>query len=212
MGAMQMEDPAYSPRAAQKRPPWASRFGPTLMLVGVCWLVFLANEILWRGELTNHGIVPRRIHGLAGILWAPFLHTSFKLLLANTVPLLVLGGILAVRSKAEFRLMTLAGILLGGCLTWLFGRTAVHVGASGLVYCFFGYLAALAIFERKFASFFVSAFCVFAYGGVLKGVLPTASPVSWEGHLAGLLTGITLAWLIAKVRKMPEEEFPRKSV
>jgi membrane associated rhomboid family serine protease len=198
---MQIENESVSIKAAQPGQTWWSRFLPILILTSVCWLLFLADQLLFRGSLTNHGIVPRRLDGLAGILWAPFLHTSIKHLLANTLPLLILGGIICLRSKAEFRFVTGAGMVLGGVLTWLFGRTAIHVGASGLVFCFFGYLAALAVFERKAVSFFAAAFCLFAYGGVLKGVLPTAGPVSWEGHLAGLMTGITLGWLIMKVRK-----------
>jgi membrane associated rhomboid family serine protease len=105
---------------------------------------------------------------------------------------------LCVRSKAEFSWVTLGGIIVGGGLTWVFGRTAIHIGASGLVFCFFGYLASLAFFKRNLMTIGLSVVCILVYGGVLKGVLPNAGPVSWEGHLAGLLAGIIAAWVGSK--------------
>src|SRR5205823_3268855 len=126
-------------------------------------------------------------------IWSPFLHGSFQHLAANTLPLLVLGGILCVRSRAEFASITIAGIALGGGLTWLIGRNADHVGASGLIFCFFGYLASLAYFNRNIPTVFLSIVCILGYGGMLRGLLPTSGAISWEGHLAGLVAGIIIA-------------------
>lgn len=175
------------------------RFTPILALTAVCWLVFLANELFWHGELARHGIIPRHLSGLPGILWAPFLHVSFQHLAANTAPLLILGAILCGRSKGEFAAVTAAGILLGGGLTWLLARSAVHVGASGLVFCYFGYLASLAFFRRSIPTFLLSLVCIIGYGGMLRGVLPRSNGVSWEGHLLGLCSGIAAAWLNSKL-------------
>ena len=171
------------------------RFAPILILTAVCWLVFLANHLFYQGQLTQHGIIPRHLSGLPGILWAPFLHVSFRHLAANTPPLLILGGILCARSKGEFAAATAAGIIVGGGLTWVLARSDVHVGASGLVFCYFGYLASLAFFRRSILTLLMSLVCIIAYGGILQGVLPTATAVSWEGHLTGLCSGIALAWL-----------------
>jgi membrane associated rhomboid family serine protease len=90
-------------------------------------------------------------------------------------------------------------MFLSGGLTWIFARNATHIGASGLTFCFFGYLASLAYFRRTFGTLILSAVCVLAYGGMLKGILPTSTPVSWEGHIAGLVSGIVLAWLVPKL-------------
>ena len=180
------------------------RFTPIIALVGLCWLVFAANNLLWGGHLNQYGIAPRRLGSLPGIVWAPLLHGSFKHLVANTVPLLILGGIICGRSKSEFAMIAVAGTLLSGVLTWIFARNACHIGASGLIFCFFGYLASLAYFRRTFGTLVLSAVCILGYGGMLKGILPTSTAVSWEGHVAGLVSGIALAWVASKVKKTPE--------
>jgi membrane associated rhomboid family serine protease len=175
------------------------RFAPIIALTAACWLVFVVNNLLLGGHLDQYGIIPRHLRGLPGIIWAPFLHGSFRHIAANTVPLLILGGVLCARSKSEFAMVAVAGTLLGGGLTWLFARGASHIGASGLIFCFFGYLTSLAYFRRTFGTLILSAVCLLAYGGMLKGIVPTATAISWEGHLAGLVAGIALAWLTAKV-------------
>ena len=126
------------------------RFTPILALVAVCWLAFIANNLLWAGHLNRYGIIPRHAASLPGILWAPFLHASLKHLAANTLPLLILGGVICARSRSEFALVTMAGILVAGGLTWVFGRPASHIGASGLIFCFFDYPVSIAWFRRTF--------------------------------------------------------------
>jgi membrane associated rhomboid family serine protease len=167
----------------------------------MCWLVFLINNVFWNGHLISHGILPRHFSSLPGIIWAPFLHSSFQHLTANTLPLLILGGIICARSRNQFMAVTVAGIIMGGGLTWLFGRRAFHVGASGLIFCYFGYLISRAWFDRKILSFCVSILCLIGYGGILKGILPTSAAVSWEGHLAGLISGVAVAWLGSRAYK-----------
>ncbi len=185
------------------------RFTPIITLVALCWLIFVGNNLLWHGHLNQYGIVPRHLAGLPGILWAPLLHASFRHLAANTLPLLILGGIICGRSKTEFAMVLAAGTLLSGALTWLFARSASHIGASGLIFCFFGYLASMAWFRRTIGTLILSAVCILAYGGMLRGLLPTATAVSWEGHIAGLVAGIALAWLASKVAP-PQKELEIK--
>ena len=175
------------------------RFAPIIVLVALCWGVFLINNLMLHAQLNQYGIVPRRINSLPGILFAPFLHGSYKHLVANSVPLLILGAVLCARSKGEFIVVSVCGILFGGGLTWLFARHAAHVGASGLVFCYFGYLSSLAFFRRNLGTLLLSVICIIAYGGIVRGILPTSAAVSWEGHLAGLLTGIGTAWFMARV-------------
>ena len=176
------------------------RFTPILLLVATCWVVFFVNVFLFQGQLNHFGIIPRQVYGLPGILCSPFLHASFQHLAANTLPLLVLGAILCSRRPGEFLAVTLAGIPLTGGLIWLLARNANHIGASSLVFCYFGYLTALAWFHRTFFTVVVAVLCFFAYGGMLVGIVPNAGPISWEGHLAGLLTGIFLARLAPRTK------------
>jgi membrane associated rhomboid family serine protease len=179
------------------------RFTPVLALTALCWLVFLVNNLMLGGHFDQYGIVPRRISSLPGILFTPFLHGSYEHLVANTVPLLILGGIICARGRGEFIIVTAAGILLGGGLTWLFARNACHIGASGLIFCYFGYLASLAWFNRTFLSLCISVLCIVGYGGIIRGVVPTSTAISWESHLSGLVTGIVVAAFVAKLKKTP---------
>jgi membrane associated rhomboid family serine protease len=187
--------------------PTVHRFIPILGLVAVCWGVFTVNNLLFHGAFLQYGIIPRRISGLLGIIWSPFLHASLKHLTANTLPLLVLGAIICGRSRREFAVVTFLGALLTGALTWLLGREAIHIGASGLVFCFFGYLSSLAYFKRNFPTLLLSVICLIGYGGMLRGVLPTSGPVSWESHIAGALSGIVMAWFISKANGNPLAKF-----
>jgi membrane associated rhomboid family serine protease len=179
--------------------PLLKRLLPVVTLVALCWLVYVINNLGCAGHLNQYGIIPRRLGGLPGIFLAPFLHASFHHLAANTVPLLILGGVICLQGRSEFLTVTLAGTVLTGGLTWIFARNAIHIGASGLIFCFFAYLVSMAWFRRTFGTLILSVVCILAYGGMVKGILPTSTPVSWENHVAGLLSGITLAWLSAKV-------------
>ncbi len=170
-----------------------TRFGPLVLLVTACWVVFGVNVLLFHGGLDQFGILPRQSVGLPGIVCAPFLHHSLAHLIANTVPLLILGAMLSAGGAAEFLGVTGLGILLSGALVWLLARPADHLGASGLVFCYFGYLLARAWYRRTFGNLVLGAVCLVAYGGIWRGLIPNGGPVSWESHLAGLLTGIALA-------------------
>ena len=176
---------------------------PIIVLTALCWLVFLVNNVLLGGRLLEYGIVPRHISSLLGIIWAPFLHGSLGHIAANTIPLFVLGAIICARGRPEFMFVTLLGILFTGGLTWLFARPACHVGASGLIFCYFGYLASLAWFNRTIGTLLLSLVCLVAYGGILRGIFPNSPNISWESHVAGLVTGVTLAWFNAKLRNTP---------
>ena len=171
------------------------RFAPILSIVLLCWTVFLVNNVICGGRFNRFGIWPRHISGLPGVIWSPFLHGSLPHVAANTLPLLVLGTILCARSRGKFSFVFLGGAAFGGILTWLFARNAIHIGASGLVFCFFGYLASQAYFKRTIGSLVLSVICILGYGGMLKGLFPTGTVVSWESHVAGLIAGIVLAWL-----------------
>jgi len=179
------------------------RFIPIILLTAACWVVFLFNNLILGGHFDLYGIRPRQIGSLPGMLFAPFLHASYQHLAANTLPLFILGAIICGRSRGEFVVVTVAGILLGGGLTWLFARNACHIGASGLIFCYFGYLASLAYFNRTFGTLLLSVLCILGYGGIIRGIVPTSAGISWESHLAGLVAGIAVASLMAKLNKTP---------
>ena len=160
--------------------------------VVLLWAVAFAN-LLTGHHLNTWGILPRTLSGLRGIPLSPFLHANLGHLLVNTVPFLVLGGLVALQGRRAFLSVSLIVILCGGIALWLFGRTAYHIGASGLIFGYFGYLVARAWYDRSLPSILIALATLFFYGGLIWGVLPTTTYISWEGHLFGLLAGILSA-------------------
>lgn len=168
--------------------------------VALMWIVEIADVVLFRGQLDAYGILPRQTIGLRGILFMPFLHGNFPHLIANTIPFLILGWLVMLRSIADFWLVTAVTMLVGGLGVWLFGSPGLHVGASGVIFGYLGFLLLRGLFERSFAGIFLSVVVGSLYGGLIWGVLPGQPGVSWEGHLFGFLGGVLAARLLSKRR------------
>lgn len=168
---------------------WKVRAATLFASLTLVWAVSLYGLYVDDRLVYALALVPRRIEGLPGIISAPLVHGSVAHLLANTVPLLILGGMVAARGVAYYLAMTLAIVLLGGLGLWVFGRNAAHIGASGVVFGYFGLLVARGYYERSLQSIAVSVVVVVVYGGMIAGVLPRGDQVSWEAHLFGLLAG-----------------------
>jgi membrane associated rhomboid family serine protease len=167
--------------------------------VGLLWVLELVDSLLLHNALNGWGIRPREIGGLWGVLLAPLLHGGFAHLLANTVPLVVLGWLVMVRRLSDFFAVTAIVWLLGGLGVWLLGPPhSVHIGASGLVFGYLGYLLLRGFFERSFGAILLSIVVGLLYGGALWGVLPSRPEISWQGHLFGFLAGVLAAWLLAR--------------
>jgi membrane associated rhomboid family serine protease len=168
-----------------------------MALVAVAWVLEIGDFIVPGRWMDMHGIQPRTMSGLVGILFAPLLHGSFAHLMANTVPFLVLGFLVMVRGLGTFIGVSLMVIVLGGLLVWLLAPgNSIHIGASGLIFGYIGYLLARGYFERNFSSLAVAALVALLYGGALWGVLPGQIGVSWQGHLFGFLAGVATAGLL----------------
>jgi len=173
------------------------RLGALAAAIAAIWLVAALNVFAFGGRLLAYGIQPRAQEGLRGIALAPLLHGSVEHLLANTVGVLVFGGLTALRSRLHFWMVTIVGALASGVGTWLFGRPAIHVGASGIVFAYFGYLLFTGFFERRIASLLLSIVVFFVWGPTIYGILPMERDISWEGHLFGFIGGIIAAWVLA---------------
>lgn len=165
-----------------------SRFIFIMGFVGILWVIEIINTI-FNHHLSEFGVLPRHISGLPGIIFSPFLHGSIGHLMLNSMPLILLGGLVMFRGIWKFVRISLIITILSGLGVWIFGRLAYHVGASGLIFGFFGFLLASAWFEKKLSSIFFAALVFFVYGGLLWGVFPSSPHISWEGHLFGLLAG-----------------------
>ncbi len=169
-------------------------------LIAVLWLVQILNAGVFQNQLAVYGIHPRHLSGLDGILWAPFIHGNFQHLMANTLPLLTLGWLVMLQRTADFWVVSGIAMLVSGLGTWIVGSpSSTHIGASGIVFGYFGYLLLRGYFERSFTSVLVSLLVMFIYGSLIWGVLPTQPGVSWEGHLFGFIGGgIAARWLARK--------------
>lgn len=166
--------------------------------VAAFWLVELLDLFVFRHRLDLFGILPRNLIGLRGILFAPFLHGGLPHLIANTIPFLTLGWFVMLQETSDFFIVTAIAMLVGGLGTWLFGSAGLHIGASGVIFGYLGFLLLRGYFQRNLPSILLSVVVFFLYGGLVWGVLPSQPRISWEGHLFGFLGGVLAARMIAK--------------
>jgi len=169
-----------------------------LSFVLIIWIIEVVNFSLDH-RLCVFGILPRSTPHLAGIFLSPLLHYGFTHVLMNTIPLLILGSLLVMRGKRVFVRTTIAIIIVGGLGVWFFGREAYHVGASGLIFGYFGFLVGAAWYERSLFALLAAIVAIGLYGStLLTGLFPLNSYISWEGHLAGLIAGLIAAKIFQK--------------
>jgi len=167
-------------------------------LVAVMWGLELIDLVIFHNALNRYGILPRHIIGLRGILFAPFLHGGLPHLIANTIPFLTLGWFVMLQETSDFFIVTAITMVVSGLGVWLIGSPGVHIGASGLVFGYLGFLLLRGYFQRNIPSILLSLLVGFLYGGAIWGVLPTVPGVSWEGHLFGFIGGIIAARLLSQ--------------
>jgi membrane associated rhomboid family serine protease len=154
------------------------------------------------GELDRlGGIRPHHLDGLDGVVFAPFLHDGFEHLLANSIPLILLGTFVLAAGARRFLLTTMVIALVAGLGVWFTGdsRTLV-IGASGVIFGYLGVLLMRGIVERSWWNAAVGVLIALLYGWQLLGVLPTDERISWQGHLFGFLGGVLAAVMFRRRR------------
>ena len=162
--------------------------------VALMWAIELLDFVVFRGELDRYGIRPHNISGLWGILFAPFLHGGFGHLMANTVPFITLGWLVMLQETSDFFIVTAIAMVVGGLGTWFTGSpNSIHVGASGVIFGYLGFLLFRGYFLRNIPSIAVALVVGMFYGGLLWGVLPGQVGISWQGHLFGFIGGAIAA-------------------
>lgn len=191
--------PAPQPRATARR-TWKPALAWTLGFVAVLWVLEVIDAAT-RGSLDSLGIVPRSEGGLVGVLFAPLLHANFAHLEGNTVPVLVLGFAVLLSGIARGLIVTAVIWLVGGFGAWLISPAyTITVGASILIFGWLVYLILRGFFTRRIGEILFGVAVLVLYGGLLLGVLPGQSGVSWQGHLFGAIGGFLAARMLTTRR------------
>ena len=176
-----------------------SPFGFLSLLLALMWTIETIDTIALDDWLQSGGIHPRQLDGLDGILWAPVLHGGWGHLASNSIPWLALGGLVAVRGWKHLSMVTLTALFVGGFATWLLADGSNHIGASGLIFAYFGALIGAAFFERRPATVGPALVVIMMYSGMLVGLVPRTG-ISWEGHLFGMIAGVIASRFVAQPR------------
>ncbi len=175
-----------------------------IFLVLLIWTIFWV-EIRFGFDFTTWGIYPQTIKGLRGVLFSPFIHSGISHLYHNTIPLFVLTAALFYFYKPIAWKILIYGVLLSGFITWAIGRPSYHIGASGLIYVLVSFTFFKGIFAKHYRLIALSLIVVFLYGSMIWYVLPIKEGVSWEGHSAGLITGMLFAIIFKKEIARPKK-------
>ena len=164
-----------------------------LLFVLTIWMVYWL-EIRFHFDFDKNGIYPRTFLGLQGVFFSPFIHADLTHLYNNSLPLLVLLSALSYFYPKQTVAVLFFGIMLSGSITWVIGRPNYHIGASGLIYVLVSFIFFKGIQTQYYRLVALSLAVVLVYGGLIWYVFPEVdNTISWEGHLAGFITGFLLS-------------------
>lgn len=163
-----------------------------LTIIAALWVIQCVNFALGY-RLNALGILPRTSFGLLGILFSPLLHGSFSHLLFNSIPLFLLMNLVLLTGLPNFIIVTLLITIISGLCVWLLGRKSLHVGASGLIMGYWGYLLVNAILFPSIITVLLVIFCFYYFAGLFASLMPKAG-TSWESHIFGFLSGLFVSY------------------
>ncbi len=182
----------------------ATRAVSAVVIVGftlaVMWVLEIFAYVTEHRFVVTYGIEAHDVSDLSHIFTAPFLHAGFDHLISNTVPFAILGFLAALRGTAKFLGMNVIVMIVGGLGVWFLGPpNGVTIGASILVFGYFGYLAGRGLFERRLVDLVIAIVVGVLYGtAIAASVLPNNPQISWQGHLFGLIGGVLAAWTLRR--------------
>jgi membrane associated rhomboid family serine protease len=163
-------------------------------LLALMWALAVVDFVTGRRVLSKLAIEPRSLEGLPGIVVSPLLHGSFGHLMANSGPLVILGTVILLQGLEVLGLVTVFCWLFSGVGIWLLGRPGTrHLGASGVVFGYLGYILLRGYFERSPGAIAAAVVVGVHYGSALWGLLPLRRGKAWVGHGMGFLGGVIVA-------------------
>jgi membrane associated rhomboid family serine protease len=170
-------------------------------IVAIMWVLEAINSIDSNRISKSDGIYARNLDHIWAIFTAPFLHFSWQHLIANTVPFLFMGVIIAFQGARRLLVVTLIIIVVGGLGTWLIAPAGTDTaGASGVVFGYATYLFARGFFNRSVLELLTGLVVGAVWGGALLTSIVPHSGVSWQGHVCGAVGGVAAAYLLRRDR------------
>jgi len=176
------------------------------LMVGFIALIWILQVANWADHYhldASYGILPRSLGHLGDIFTAPFLHFSWDHIEGNSGPLFVFGLLAAYRGVVKFLGVTVIVALTSGLAVWLFqGSNELTVGASGLIFGYFGYVLSRGLIDRNLIDALAALVMGLSYAYILTVAIPGTPGVSWVGHLGGLVGGVACGWIF-RTRRSP---------
>ncbi len=164
-------------------------------IIALPWIIYVLNLFL-KHRLLYLGIIPRRLFGLPGILFAPLLHANFNHLFFNTIPLLVLSDFILIHGLNYFFIVTLYITCFSGFLIWCFAKPGIHIGASALITGYWGLLISDIYAQGTLIAFILGGLSLYYFAGIISGLFPSQKGISWEGHVFGLIAGLSVSYVV----------------
>jgi membrane associated rhomboid family serine protease len=174
-----------------------------LLLLLLCWAIWLLETTSGGARLIDWGIRPRHWSSWKGLFSMPLLHdpSSVKHLLNNSLPTyLLLAAVIYYYREIAWKVILISWFGTGLIVWWIAqDNGAYHIGMSGVIYALFGFLFISGFFRRVKALQGISLAIIFVYGSLIWGIFPTEPSISWEGHFGGFTVGVLLAISYRKV-------------
>ncbi|MDN3203675.1 rhomboid family intramembrane serine protease [Algoriphagus sediminis] len=166
--------------------------------IGLVMVLVFAVQESFNLDFGILGILPRKIHGLFGIVLTPFIHGNWLHLISNLWPFLILSMVLYYFYDRIAGWVIVYGMLWTNILVWCAGRPYLHIGSSGLVYMLAFFLMCFGFFRWKAKDLIISILVMMIYGSLVFGLVPNVGRVSWESHLLGAAVGFVLSFYVAR--------------
>lgn len=163
--------------------------------IALIWAVQVANWTLNYRLTADYAIEPRSLGHAGDIFAAPFLHASWQHVEGNSGPLFIFGFLAAYRGVRKFFMVTLLIAVTSGLAVFFFQHSAPTVGASGLVFGYFGYIIVKGLFDRHLIDVLIGCVMALSFAYLLTAALPNTPQVSWLAHAGGLVGGVLAGWV-----------------